>query len=121
MGIARLGAIAVDCPDPVALAGFYEAVLGLEVALSSPELVVLRGAGVYLTFERVAEYASPTWPAATVPKQLHLDLAVTDLDQEEARIVACGATKADTQPRPDRWRVLIDPAGHPFCITTLLP
>lgn len=21
----------------------------------------------------------------------------------------------------DQWRVLIDPAGHPFCITTLLP
>ncbi len=117
MAIARLRAIAVDCPDPVALAGFYKAVLGLKVALSSPEFVVLRGAGVDLTFERVAEHVPPTWPAATVPKQLHLDLIVADLDQEEARIVACGATKADTQPRPDHYRVLIDPVGHPFCIT----
>jgi hypothetical protein len=25
------------------------------------------------------------------------------------------------QPSPDRWRVLIDPAGHPFCLTTLIP
>lgn len=30
-------------------------------------------------------------------------------------------TKPATQPAPDRWRVLIDPAGHPFCITTLIP
>jgi hypothetical protein len=26
------------------------------------------------------------------------------------------ATKADEQPAPERWRVLIDPAGHPFCL-----
>jgi len=121
MGNTRLGAIAIDCPDPIALADFYKDALDLEVALSSDELVVLSGASVFLTFERVAEHVSPTWPAATIPKQLHLDLAVADLDAEEARIIACGATKADVQPRPDRWRVLIDPAGHPFCITTLLP
>jgi hypothetical protein len=22
---------------------------------------------------------------------------------------------------PESWRVLIDPAGHPFCITNLIP
>lgn len=76
MGNARLGAIAIDCPDPGALADFYKDVLGMEVAMSSDELVVLRGAGVFLTFERVAEHVPPTWPAATIPTQLHLDLAV---------------------------------------------
>ncbi|MFG2438870.1 VOC family protein [Streptomyces sp. NPDC048508] len=34
---------------------------------------------------------------------------------------ARGATKATDQPDPDRWRVLQDPAGHPFCVTTLIP
>jgi hypothetical protein len=24
--------------------------------------------------------------------------------------------KAETQPRPDSFRVMIDPAGHPFCL-----
>jgi hypothetical protein len=24
-------------------------------------------------------------------------------------------------PAPDRWRVLLDPAGHPFCLTTQIP
>ncbi|KHO22093.1 VOC family protein [Mycolicibacterium setense] len=117
---ARLGAIALDCHDPIALANFYKDVLDLSVALSTDELVVLKGAEVFLTFERVADHPAPTWPEGAVPKQLHLDLAVTDLDAEEARIVALGATKAETQPRPDQWRVLIDPAGHPFCITTMM-
>jgi hypothetical protein len=44
-----------------------------------------------------------------------------DLDTEESRILALGATKAEVQPNPESWRVLIDPAGHPFCITTLIP
>lgn len=25
-----------------------------------------------------------------------------------------------TVPNPTSWRVLLDPAGHPFCLTTLL-
>ena len=28
-----------------------------------------------------------------------------------------GATRPDHQPGGDRWRVLLDPAGHPFCLT----
>ena len=121
MGNARLGAIAVDCPDPAALGEFYRAVLDLEIGFASADLVVLTGAGLLLTFERIEDHKVPTWPTGAVPKQLHLDVAVTNLDAEEARIVACGAIKAEYQPNPDQWRVLIDPVGHPFCITTLIP
>ena len=91
------------------------------VAMSSEDFVALQGAGVWLTFQRVADHQQPQWPHGAVPKQLHLDLAVSDLDAEEARLVALGAEKAEVQPNPDNWRVLIDPAGHPFCITTLIP
>ncbi|WP_369690329.1 VOC family protein [Nocardia miyunensis] len=31
--------------------------------------------------------------------------------------VECGAGRAGFQPAPDRWLVLIDPSGHPFCFT----
>jgi hypothetical protein len=48
-------------------------------------------------------------------------LAVDDLDDAEARALALGAAKAKMQPSPDRWRVLLDPAGHPFCRRTLIP
>lgn len=121
MGSARLGAVAIECPDPPRLAEFYRQVLDLDVVESSADFVALAGASVFLTFERVADYVAPTWPAGPVPKQLHLDLAVSDLDTEESRIVALGATPAAVQPNPEHWRVLIDPAGHPFCITTLIP
>ncbi|MUM15977.1 VOC family protein [Mycobacterium sp. CBMA271] len=118
---ARLGAVSIDCADPAALARFYQQVLDLEILFESPDMAALKGAGILLTFQRVADHRPPQWPEGEVPKQLHLELAASDLDAEEARIVALGATKASTQPRPDGWRVLIDPAGHPFCITNLFP
>lgn len=121
MGDVRLGAITVDCPDPSGLANFYKDVLDLEVMFSSEDFVALQGAGVLLTFHRVADHQRPTWPVGPVPKQLHLELGVSDLNVEESRILALGAAKAEVQPNPDNWRVLIDPAGHPFCITTLMP
>jgi len=120
MGI-RLGAIAVDCPDPGVLGDFYREVLGAKVVRSEPDLAVLSAPGILLTFERIENHVPPTWPGGQIPKQLHLDLAVDDLDAEEARIMALGATKADVQPAPDKWRVLIDPVGHPFCITVMFP
>lgn len=121
LGTARLGAVSIDCPDPAALGGFYREVLGLEVMFTSEDFVALKGAGVLLTFQRIADHRPPDWPDGPVPKQLHLELAVSDLDTEEARIVALGATKAEVQPRPANWRVLLDPVGHPFCITNLIP
>lgn len=116
-----MGAVSVDCADPAGLAEFYQNILDLQVLFAGDEFVALRGAGVFLTFQRVVDHKPPNWPDGTVPKQLHLELAVTDLDGQEARMLALGATKADVQPNPDNWRVLIDPAGHPFCITTLMP
>jgi catechol 2,3-dioxygenase-like lactoylglutathione lyase family enzyme len=117
----RLGAVSIDCPDPAALGEFYKNVLSLEVMFSSDDFVALQGAGVWLTFQRVADHRPPDWPDGPVPKQVHLELAVSDLDAQEARILGLGAAKAGVQPNPDNWRVLIDPAGHPFCITTLMP
>jgi hypothetical protein len=58
---------------------------------------------------------------AGVPKQLHLDLAVTDLDAAQSEAQRLGAAPAAVQPAPDRRRVLLDPAGHPFCLTTQIP
>jgi hypothetical protein len=49
------------------------------------------------------------------PKQVRLDLAVDDLDGAQRAAIGLGATKANHQPSRDRRRVLLDPAGHPFC------
>ncbi len=111
----------MDAADPVELAEFYRRLLDLEVFFTSDTFVALKGAGVYLTVQKVDGYRPPDWPGDEVPKQLHLELAVDDLEEAEAGALAAGARTADTQPNPDLWRVLLDPAGHPFCITTLIP
>jgi len=119
--VARLAAVSLDSTDPAALSAFYRELLELEVFFESEEFVALRGAGILMTMQRVDGHRVPSWPTGEVPKQIHLELAVTDLEQAESKALAVGATKAGTQPNPDVWRVLIDPAGHPFCITTLIP
>jgi glyoxalase superfamily protein len=63
-----------------------------------------------------ARYRPPTWPDSEVAKQIHLDLAVDDLDAAEAEATRLGARRAETQPTPNKWRVMLDPAGHPFCL-----
>ena len=75
----------------------------------------LKVQGIWVTMHRVDGYQAPPWPDAA--SHAHLDFAVTnDLDTAEARAIELGATKASTQPNPDGWRVLLDPAGHPFCL-----
>ncbi len=100
MGKARLGAIAVDCADPAALSEFYKAVLHLEVGFSSADLVVLTGAGVFLSFERVDDHKPPTWPEDVVPKQLHLDLAVDDLDPKRRGSLVAELSRLKLSPIP---------------------
>ena len=45
----------------------------------------------------------------------HLDFAVNDLETAVQYAVQCGATIADKQ-FSDGWKVLFDPARHPFCL-----
>ena len=108
----------MDCDDPVALGQFWAAVLGGEVAFQNEGAVVVRTDWVWLAALKVDSYVPPTWPADHVPKQIHLDLPVQDLDAAVAEAVRAGARLASSQPGPERWRVLLDPAGHPFCLTT---
>lgn len=45
----------------------------------------------------------------------HLDFAVNQLEEAVQYAVSCGATVAEQQ-FSEHWRVMIDPAGHPFCL-----
>ena len=120
----RMVAVSLDCADPGELARFYLALLGGETLWSSPRSTGIRvpGGGV-LVPQRVEGYQPPEWPGSPL---VHLDLTggsgmdSTGLDGAVARAVAAGAREAAFQPDP-RFRVLLDPAGHPFCITTVVP
>lgn len=46
---------------------------------------------------------------------MHIDVAVDDLADAVAAATEMGAVVAGVQPQED-VRVLLDPAGHPFCL-----
>jgi catechol 2,3-dioxygenase-like lactoylglutathione lyase family enzyme len=109
----------LDAPDAVELARFYARLLGWEVAKEEPDwAAVAPPDGVtYLGFQTSPEYVRPVWPPAEGRQQMmmHLDVEVDDLGAAVAHALDAGATLADHQPQED-VRVMIDPAGHPFCL-----
>ena len=121
VAVARRGFVSLDCADPIPLAEFWAAMLGGEIMFTSVTTVDIRTEWVWLSAMKIPDYEPPTWPAGDVPKQIHLDLAVTDLEARVVEAERLGARIAPVQPAPDRWRVLFDPAGHPFCLTTQIP
>ncbi|MGH2792674.1 MAG: VOC family protein [Actinomycetota bacterium] len=121
----------MDCADAETTAEFYSQLLGWEIT-SRDEPPVPGGAspwlsvrdpngGVGLLFQAEAWYEPPVWPeeSGRPTKMLHLEIAVDDVDAAVERAVALGATVAPHQPHdrdPQELRVMLDPAGHPFCL-----
>lgn len=74
-----------------------------------------------LAVEQVESLAPTTWPDATVPQQLHLDLIVDTVEQLDAcheRVLALGGVlRDDRRDDPaEPLRVYADPDGHTFCV-----
>jgi len=111
-----MGLICLDCEDPAGLAAFWAGLLDGEVTPLTDDVVMVKSHGTPLAALRVPDYQPPTWPSSAIPKQLHIDLSVGDLDAAEAEAERLGARRASEQPQPERWRVMLDPAGHPFCL-----
>jgi Glyoxalase-like domain len=118
----RFDVAALDCPEPLLLAGFYAQLTGLEVEPLgdlAPEDVewieLLNDDKPRLAFQRVPHFVAPTWPEGAVPQQLHLDFAVEDLAAAEEHALSIGARLTDFQPG-ETFRVFLDPVGHPFCL-----
>ncbi len=112
--------VVLEAPDGPALAGFYSQLLGWPIAkIDDPNgsAIQVPGTSSYLAFNTSEGYVAPQWPAADGQQQmmLHIDIAVDDLAAAVADAVELGARVADFQPQDD-VRVLLDPAGHPFCL-----
>lgn len=114
--IARLAAVSLDCADPQRLADFYLDLLGGRQLWAKESSTGLEVSGVVLVMQLVEDYAPPVWPGSAI---VHLDLTADDIEAVAERAVTLGATCPE-QPDP-RWRVLLDPAGHPFCLTPFTP
>lgn len=111
--------IVLGAPNARELAYFYRDLLGWDLATDEPDWCTIRmpDLPVNLAFQTEAHHVRPVWPGAEgePQMQLHLDLQVTDLEGAVADAVALGAEPAAYQPQED-VRVMLDPAGHPFCL-----
>jgi hypothetical protein len=120
MPIAHFSLAALDCPDPLALAEFYQQIVGGTIRPwtdADQWITLVTETGSNIGFQRDPNYVAPQWPDG-LPQQAHLDFEVEDLAVGEQALLAIGARKADFQPSPEEWLVFFDPAGHPFCLVT---
>jgi catechol 2,3-dioxygenase-like lactoylglutathione lyase family enzyme len=111
--------IAIEAPDPSALARFYSELLGWPIGHEEPGTAILAAPSgpIFLVFQQANGYQAPVWPPVDGQPRpmMHFDFQVGDLDSAVADALALGATLATEQPQ-ENVRVLFDPAGHPFCL-----
>jgi Glyoxalase-like domain len=95
--------LCLDAVDPLRLATFWSAVLGLELADTGDGDAVLRGPTPQhsVWVNRVPE-------PKTVKNRMHLDVHAGSVQE----LLELGATIVDEQPR---WTVMADPEGGEFC------
>jgi catechol 2,3-dioxygenase-like lactoylglutathione lyase family enzyme len=124
----RVSGPTLDAADPIALAGFYERLLGWTIVRqegprpaqpSTDGWAMLRAPSGDMKLEVQWEpnYRPPVWPGVEGEQlmMMHLDIGVADLEAGVSWAEAQGAVLAEHQPQDD-VRVMLDPEGHPFCL-----
>ena len=116
-----LRTVVLDAADGKALAAFYVELLGWQKLYEDDEWTDIGhpDGGVRLGFQTDPAYVPPGWPDDPPAQQqmLHLDFGVANAAEMERAVthaLRCGAKKADVQ-YDEKWTVMLDPAGHPFC------
>lgn len=119
--ISSIIGFAYDCRDADELADFYVKLLGLKKTLSGNGWAGIHTPqGIILAFQTVENYQPPVWPWQDGQQQqmAHIDFKVDDLAEAVEHALNCGARKAEVQYFTTST-VMIDPAGHPFCLSTI--
>lgn len=113
--------VVLDSDHASELSLFYEKLLGW-TRFPGEEYTVLanvtqQGFPTWITFQQVDDYVPPVWPASSDEQQqmAHLDFHVENVEEAVKCALECGATMSEVQCE-DLWRVMIDPAGYPFCL-----
>lgn len=103
----------LDCPEPVALARFYESILGWDITRDDEDWAILRGPGsVQIAFQHAPDFTPLNWPSEGI--RIHLDFVVDDMKAAGEFVVAAGAELID-DAQSTFW-VYRDPVGHLFCL-----
>lgn len=117
--ISSIIGIAFDCTNANELADFYVKLTGWEKEISGEEFAAIRTPqGILLVFQTVENYVPPVWPwrGGEQQQMAHIDFKIDNLQEAEEHAITCGAQKAEIQYY-DTSSVMIDPAGHPFCLS----
>ena len=112
---ARVADVSLDCEDHRQLAVFYARLLNGRVDWMTDTAAGIAVGSYSLVARRVSPYTRPTWPGTSI---VHLDLTCEPQDLPAFRTHAeqRGTELALHQP-DERWVVMLDPAGHSFCLT----
>ncbi|MGI5898859.1 MAG: VOC family protein [Christensenellales bacterium] len=119
----KMYSFTLDCKQPIKLANFYSALLNWEVGFYDDDYAWVyppgthQGAYPCILFQLNPEYEPPVWPEKPDAQQqmAHIDFAVDDLEKAVDHAIRCGAKTASEQ-FSENWTVMLDPAGHPFCL-----
>ena len=115
----NLDNITIDCAleDVEVLMDFYSKLTGFNAEpLSEDFMPTMQGDHIAISFQSVEGYQRPTFPTEERGQQIHLDFRVHDLKEAVLFAKSIGAIDAPMQ-FGDSWHVLMDQAGHPFCLT----
>jgi catechol 2,3-dioxygenase-like lactoylglutathione lyase family enzyme len=121
----RWNAVCIDCPpgEFEDVVGFYRDMLGLQIADKEVRWAKLRNpdGGMEINIQAEGWYVPPVWPerAPAQAKMMHFEIRVDDVEAAVTHATTLGAREAPQQP-DDRdgstLRIMLDPAGHPFCL-----
>jgi predicted enzyme related to lactoylglutathione lyase len=117
--VGFLSGVVLECRDPMEVARFYSALTGWQLVFTDDDFVAIGedpDAAFNLGFQRAPAHEPPTWPDPRSSMQSHLHIKVRDLDAAERRVLELGGSRVSAQPASMRYRVVADPAGHPFCL-----
>lgn len=120
----RWTGVCIDCADAEELALFYSQLFDWPVSARDGEgWLQLRGpsGGVGLNIQSEAQYLPPIWPEepGAQQKMIHFEVEVDDLQAAIDLAVRSGGRLADHKPADrdsSKIRIVLDPAGHPFCL-----
>ncbi|MCP3939170.1 MAG: VOC family protein [Actinomycetia bacterium] len=112
----RVGTITVNTEDLDKAVAFWSSFLGVEVLHSNTDIGIVwlcpdTPDGVNMAFQLVATRPAP-------PNEVHLDIAVDDLDSAQAKIEQLGGSLVAVNHLGNgfEWRVVTDSEGNQFCI-----
>jgi catechol 2,3-dioxygenase-like lactoylglutathione lyase family enzyme len=122
--LIECGGICIDCgvDQFENMVAFYVATLGAEVVHHEERWASLCDPRhTFINIQAQDWYVPPVWPEHLPgqTKMMHFECGVSDMDAAVALVCRSGGTVAPCQPRdrdPSQLLVVLDPAGHPFCL-----